>query len=249
MNSRHFYFVVFSLLLIGTFSCGAPSRSCGPENCQGCCDAAGMCQVEKSVLACGAGGQMCSACAQGSQCQASGVCTLINQPLPDAGSIPDAGTDAGTPLCTDGSLMGNAGFECGLDGWAVVDGQAQTIAGGWNSAHALQMKLDVSGNARVALTKLIETTNEVSLCVGIQAHGTVETVHIDVIVLKTPNMTMFSAPVSTSWQQVPPVDKLRVLMPANTQAQIRIRAKGASPNDVLVIDELSASFTPGTTCP
>jgi hypothetical protein len=47
---------------------------CGPSNCRGCCDAAGVCRVGTDTNACGRSGQSCSNCTQSNQGCVSGVC-------------------------------------------------------------------------------------------------------------------------------------------------------------------------------
>src|SRR5690606_11200342 len=45
---------------------GTPS--CGPQNCAGCCTAAGQCVAGSDTIACGRQGEACEACAPGQVC-------------------------------------------------------------------------------------------------------------------------------------------------------------------------------------
>lgn len=65
------WFFVFALVV---FSCGTPSSpACDSASCQGCCDAAGVCQAGSAASACGANGFACQACSATTTC-VSGAC-------------------------------------------------------------------------------------------------------------------------------------------------------------------------------
>jgi hypothetical protein len=50
--------------------------TCTPTSCGGCCDAAGLCQLETTEAVCGAGGEVCRECQTGQVCQGGDcVCT------------------------------------------------------------------------------------------------------------------------------------------------------------------------------
>lgn len=69
-------FRVCAVVLSGLFFLGCEEirTSCGSENCGGCCDARGYCQVGQSDLACGIQGSSCREC-QGAEC-VSGRCEV-----------------------------------------------------------------------------------------------------------------------------------------------------------------------------
>ncbi|MHB8875403.1 MAG: choice-of-anchor D domain-containing protein [Myxococcaceae bacterium] len=70
-----------------------PAPGCGPANCQGCCDPAGMCQSGVALQACGVAGLACSSCQAGQLCFA-GQCTTP-APVDSDGGL-DGGGDGGT---------------------------------------------------------------------------------------------------------------------------------------------------------
>ncbi len=57
----------FATLLFAA-SCGPTSQQCGPDNCTGCCSAAGVCEPGSSTNSCGEGGGLCSACSGSDVC-------------------------------------------------------------------------------------------------------------------------------------------------------------------------------------
>lgn len=52
-----------------TSVCKAAPQSCSASNCDGCCDATGVCFKGQSSEACGASGASCAACMAGQTCQ------------------------------------------------------------------------------------------------------------------------------------------------------------------------------------
>lgn len=61
-------------LFAALVSCSGPvSKPCGPTNCSGCCDSAGVCQAGSTQQACGSGGLVCAQCNGTSTC-GFGVC-------------------------------------------------------------------------------------------------------------------------------------------------------------------------------
>ncbi|MGV3625346.1 MAG: Dickkopf N-terminal cysteine-rich domain-containing protein [Archangium sp.] len=61
MRSLTLLFAASTMLLM---ACPAPK--CGPDTCDGCCDASGTCQAGSTTAACGVGGAQCNACLGGS---------------------------------------------------------------------------------------------------------------------------------------------------------------------------------------
>jgi hypothetical protein len=102
--------------------------SCGPTNCQGCCDSNGFCPSGDTDLVCGTAGVACVQCGPGSHC-VGGVCTG-----PDAGSGGDAGsgTDAGSGndagSGTDAGSTNDAGS--GRDAGSSNDAGSTVTCGG-----------------------------------------------------------------------------------------------------------------------
>src|SRR5437867_3441643 len=69
MNCRLTGSVLSLLALAVVAGCGAP---CGPSNCEGCCDASGLCQLSANDH-CGALGAQCRTCTSFQACRV-GVC-------------------------------------------------------------------------------------------------------------------------------------------------------------------------------
>lgn len=82
---RLFFFGSAVLAGVLLFGCGTSSSQCGADNCAGCCDSNGVCQLGNQDAVCGAGGGACTSCASGSSC-AAGLCSAEQ-------------VDAGTQLC------------------------------------------------------------------------------------------------------------------------------------------------------
>jgi hypothetical protein len=97
--------LAFSTLLFAA-SCGPVSQQCGPDNCTGCCSAAGVCEPGSAVNSCGEGGGLCSACS------GSDVCTNHScaAPVCDATTCPTG--------CCVGNVCqpGNLDSACGATG-------------------------------------------------------------------------------------------------------------------------------------
>lgn len=207
------------------------------------------------IFGCGAASptppaDVCTTCVSSSPCTSSDAgCNIPAADsgihLIDAGVFVDAGVlDAGTDDCFQRAGLTNTGFECGQEGWTVVDGEAQTIAGGWQSKHALELAPDVSGSARLALSTPIEAEEETSLCVGLRAKGTMQVIHVDVWVNTNNVMTSFAAPLTENWEPVP-LSMLRVLVPARSKAYLTFRTQDAQSNQRLQLDDINVRLTNG----
>ncbi|MBM4381515.1 MAG: HmuY family protein, partial [Deltaproteobacteria bacterium] len=80
-------------------SCTLTGAACGPDTCNGCCDANGICQPGTTAAVCGATGNTCAACGANEACNA-GACAAV-QPVDGDGGTPDAGApDAGGTTCS-----------------------------------------------------------------------------------------------------------------------------------------------------
>lgn len=121
----------FAAFAVVTFlvGCGAGPQGpgtingCGPDNCQGCCAADGVCQLGKSDEVCGANGAACGTCGAGMVCSAAGKCDAAPACTPatctslsaGCGELPDG--CGGTLRCGDcpsGQNCGGAGpNQCG----------------------------------------------------------------------------------------------------------------------------------------
>jgi hypothetical protein len=102
-----------ALTLFVFAACGSPSgqTTCGPDTCDGCCDASGKCRTGDQDQVCGNAGLNCDVCSGGQVCRAR-ACVL--PPPVDAGpeadgGAQDAGTDAGSA---------DAGVDAGVDAGA-----------------------------------------------------------------------------------------------------------------------------------
>ncbi len=90
-----------------------PTPTC--ENCSGCCDASGACQVGSTVNACGAAGARCDVCSSTQVCQV-GRCTFTN----GGGGGFGGGTGGGFGGGTGGGFGGGTGG--GTTGTNTVSG-------------------------------------------------------------------------------------------------------------------------------
>lgn len=81
-----------SAAVVSLLSACQSGTACGPDSCNGCCDANGICVTGASAAACGASGNACVACGSNEACNA-GSCAPV-QPVGG-----DAGTDAGSEAC------------------------------------------------------------------------------------------------------------------------------------------------------
>ncbi len=95
-------------------ACGGPDSStsaCAPDNCQGCCDASGQCQLGRIDQACGIFGAQCTACPTGTTCGAAASCVAVLVPAarPDGGATFDGGQPSNAP----GSRCAGATTACG----------------------------------------------------------------------------------------------------------------------------------------
>lgn len=66
------------------------TRACTPENCSGCCTETGSCLSGEADTACGAYGQLCSACPSGEQCSTRECVAVIDACPADAGVVTTA---------------------------------------------------------------------------------------------------------------------------------------------------------------
>jgi hypothetical protein len=57
--------------------CSPLPPTCGPANCNGCCDANGACQPGSSDASCGTGGVACNQCTFGDTCRLAQNCRTI----------------------------------------------------------------------------------------------------------------------------------------------------------------------------
>jgi hypothetical protein len=105
---------LFPVLVAGLFLMACGKHPCGPDNCGGCCDPAGVCQSGESDLACGQTGQACTSCAASGQSCLARTCAILADPNAHGAlqlSVPGA---AGNPRAVT------------LDFGAVLVGQAAT---------------------------------------------------------------------------------------------------------------------------
>lgn len=91
------------------FGCDSAVR-CGPLNCNGCCDASGVCQPGSAKAACGKAGLTCSACLTSQACA--------------VGSCAASGTGGGT------ASGGGSGGSSGGGGGAMGSGGGGSLGGG-----------------------------------------------------------------------------------------------------------------------
>ncbi|MEW5743517.1 MAG: hypothetical protein AB1938_31690, partial [Myxococcota bacterium] len=89
-----------AVLLLGSSCSPKPVEKCSASSCNGCCDAAGVCQTGVLPEACGTGGLACFACAPGQTCQ-FGVCITST-----IGGGPGGGTGGGGGGAADGGAGG-----------------------------------------------------------------------------------------------------------------------------------------------
>jgi Tol biopolymer transport system component len=85
----------------------APPKTCGPENCNGCCDRNGMCQLGRVNAACGFGGNACEVCSGSARCDATTLrCSLPQQ----CGPITVTGAAIGTEYASSAESMQPVGL-------------------------------------------------------------------------------------------------------------------------------------------
>ncbi|MFL5318553.1 MAG: hypothetical protein ACJ790_02780 [Myxococcaceae bacterium] len=94
-------FVLGALLALSP-SCGTGKPTCGPANCNGCCDATGQCQPGNGSQFCGISGGVCTACTFTESCTL-GRCTPFGNGGGSGGGV-GGGTGGG-----DGGTGGGAG--------------------------------------------------------------------------------------------------------------------------------------------
>ncbi len=93
---------------------------CGPETCDGCCSASGLCLKGTSPFACGEGGLACSRCGPSESCSA-GVCGSSPDPDSDGGVSSACGPSTCAGCCQNGEcidLRVQTAPACGLGGGA-----------------------------------------------------------------------------------------------------------------------------------
>ncbi|MBS2029351.1 MAG: hypothetical protein JST54_15725 [Deltaproteobacteria bacterium] len=67
--------VALGALALAAFAWLGCGHTCAPDNCSGCCDAAGVCQPGTQAADCGTLGNSCVTCGAGQTCNIVGVCT------------------------------------------------------------------------------------------------------------------------------------------------------------------------------
>ncbi|MDF2693309.1 MAG: hypothetical protein K0S65_1692 [Labilithrix sp.] len=83
------------------------TTACGPQNCAGCCNAAGQCVAGNDTTACGIKGQQCDACGANETCSATGSC--VPQPACGPGNC--------TGCCVnDQCVVATTPIACGTNG-------------------------------------------------------------------------------------------------------------------------------------
>ncbi len=108
-------------------SCPGPSPLCSVRNCEGCCtfktpSDPGTCQLGDAVSACGSGGAVCSACAEGQSCSALRVCKGVDEPYPTGAKFVFASSQT-----YQGNLGGLAGADAKCQGLAADAGLSGTF--------------------------------------------------------------------------------------------------------------------------
>ncbi|MBX3213136.1 MAG: hypothetical protein KF850_13965 [Labilithrix sp.] len=90
------------------------SPSCGPDNCSGCCNAAGQCVTGNDTTACGRQGEQCRACGLGEVCAQDGQPNARTcQPLPTCGPTNCPGCCVGNQC-----VVSTTPLACGTNGQA-----------------------------------------------------------------------------------------------------------------------------------
>lgn len=130
-RSLAFGFSLGLVLSLAATSCGGAmtaTKSCSAATCQGCCSETGDCLSGAGLLACGAGGEACVACASNQVCNA-GVCGLFE----------NGDYDASFPEQADGSINYDAGvFHPADSGVPMMDGGAD--AGPMDVSYSVQVQ-------------------------------------------------------------------------------------------------------------
>jgi hypothetical protein len=135
MKTSSLLLAALTAALLTTAGCG--TAPCGPSNCNGCCNATGLCLSGNAYNACGVKGLACVACSGQQQCEL-GLCQNVSTCGSNCGNPGDSGhpsdgghpTDGGHPLdggfcngCIDGfgqCQPGNSSQACGAFGQACV---------------------------------------------------------------------------------------------------------------------------------
>lgn len=107
-------FLAGAVLLLGCPQ-PQPNGGCNPDNCAGCCEPSGKCQLGQSMTRCGANGNTCSQCGAGLNC-VSGTCSAIGA----GGSSGTGGGSSGTG--GGGGSSGTGGGSTGTVGQDLVSG-------------------------------------------------------------------------------------------------------------------------------
>jgi hypothetical protein len=89
-----------------------PNGGCNPDNCAGCCEPSGKCQLGQSTTRCGSNGNTCGQCGMGLSC-VSGLCSAN-------GAGGSSGTGGGS--ATGGGVGGSGGGSSGTTGQELVSG-------------------------------------------------------------------------------------------------------------------------------
>ena len=129
-----FHLVAVSAAVLSFASgCGGPTQpeECGPQTCNGCCDATGTCQGGSTPQACGIFGGACQQCAAGCQ---GGVCRSPLGGGSGGGSSSGGGTATGGGAATGGGVStGGGGTQTGggsASGGGIATGGGTQTGGG-----------------------------------------------------------------------------------------------------------------------
>jgi hypothetical protein len=160
----------------------------------------------------------------------------------------DAGTpDAGSP-CAAG-LLANAGFECGLDGWLVLEGTGTlSQASAWEGTHSLDLVTDAQGQARVGRANALAFPAATTLCVSVRARGTSPQLRLEALVSPSNIANDFTAPVMAAWTRVPPTT-MKVPVDAASTVNLYVRALAASPGQHVELDGFDVTTSGTGVCP
>jgi len=146
-------------------------------------------------------------------------------------------------------LLQNGSFECGLNGWQILQGTARVAdAGAIEGRYAVEVTADSLGQARLNSVSPIAIDDATTLCVAAKVQGTVTKVRLEV--LRSPDnwSVGFTSPVTSSWVSLPP-SKLAVEVPRNSQVWVVVRAVDAAAGQQLWVDDLVMEEGANGHCP
>ncbi len=115
-----FALLLLALVLISACSSGG-AAACGPSQCNGCCDASGVCQPGTSTSACGKSGNACDTCVGVQVCGATATCGPAACVPQTCGSLNCGEVNDGCGGTLSCGVCG-AGQSCGAGGTANVCG-------------------------------------------------------------------------------------------------------------------------------